>query len=73
MVSILGLKHEPVAITLIKSGQPISSGSIETAENLRHCQSTMKARKRESLVIPANKPACPSGVPPWDWFLRRRR
>jgi uncharacterized protein (DUF169 family) len=62
MVDILGLKTEPVAVTLIKKGQPIPEGYTVTETPLRHCQSIMRARKGEMLVIPAAKQACPVGA-----------
>ncbi len=62
MVDILGLKHEPVAVTLIKRGQAPPVGYSESKSNIRHCQSIMRARKGESLWIPAAKHACPAGA-----------
>jgi uncharacterized protein (DUF169 family) len=62
MIDILGLKTEPVAVTLIKKDQPIPEGYTVTGTPLRHCQSIMRARKGEMLVIPADKQACPVGA-----------
>ncbi len=62
IVEILGLKHEPVAISLIKKGQPIPQGYPEPEKPIRHCQSIMRARKGECLVVPASKHACPVGA-----------
>ncbi|MDD1769479.1 MAG: DUF169 domain-containing protein [Methanomassiliicoccales archaeon] len=62
MVEILGLKHEPVAITLIKKGQPIPEGYPQPEKPIRHCQSVMRARKGECLLLPASKHACPVGA-----------
>jgi uncharacterized protein (DUF169 family) len=62
MVEILGLKTEPVAVTLIKKGQPIPGGYVVTETPLRHCQTIMRARKGEKLVVPASKQACPVGA-----------
>ena len=62
MVEILGLKTEPVAVTLIKKGQPIPEGYVVTEAPIRHCQSIMRARKGEMLVVPAGKQACPVGA-----------
>jgi len=62
MIAILGLKNEPVAVSLIKKDQAIPSGYAEPETNMRHCQSIMRARKGESLVIPASKHACHVGA-----------
>ncbi|MCQ5375247.1 MAG: DUF169 domain-containing protein [Methanomassiliicoccales archaeon] len=62
LVSILGLKYEPVAVTLIKNGQLPPDGYKEVDGNLRHCQSIMRARKGEVMWIPASKHACPVGA-----------
>ena len=62
MVEILGLKYEPVAVTLIKKGQPLPTGFPEPEKNIRHCQSIMRARKGECLLVPASKHACPVGA-----------
>jgi uncharacterized protein (DUF169 family) len=61
IVDTLGLKKEPVAITLIKKGQPYPEGYSEPATPVRHCQSIMKARHGEMIVVPGNKQACPVG------------
>jgi uncharacterized protein (DUF169 family) len=62
MVEILGLKYEPVAVTLIKKGQPLPEGYPVPEKSLRHCQSIMRARKGECLLVPASKHACPVGA-----------
>jgi uncharacterized protein (DUF169 family) len=62
MVEILGLKYEPVAVTLIKKDQPLPEGYPVPERNLRHCQSIMRARKGECLLLPADKHACPVGA-----------
>jgi len=62
MVDILGLKFEPVAVTLVKRGQAAPDGYAEVESNARHCQSIMRARKGECLWIPASKHACPIGA-----------
>jgi uncharacterized protein (DUF169 family) len=62
MVDILGLKTEPVAINLIKKGQAIPEGYTVTEAPMRHCQSIMRARKGEKIVVPAAKHACPVGA-----------
>ena len=62
MVEILGLKYEPVAIKLIKKGEPLPEGYQEPDKRLRHCQSIMRAKKGECLLLPADKHACPVGA-----------
>jgi uncharacterized protein (DUF169 family) len=62
MVEIIGLKYEPVAVTLIKKGQPLPEGYPEPEKSVRHCQSIMRARKGECLLVPASKHACPVGA-----------
>jgi len=62
LMESLGLKNDPVAVTLIKKGQDIPAGYIEPETPIRHCQSIMRARKGESLVVPAKKQACPVGA-----------
>ena len=61
MIDILGLKYEPVAVTLIHQGQPFPSGYMEPETPVRHCQSIMRARKGEMLLVPAKKHSCPVG------------
>ncbi len=58
----LGLKHEPVAVTLIKKGHEMPEGYAEPETPIRHCQSIMRARKGELLIIPAKKHACHVGA-----------
>ena len=62
MVDILGLKTEPVAINLIKKGQEIPEGYTVSESPMRHCQSIMRARKGERIVVLAGKHACPVGA-----------
>ncbi|WP_370571713.1 DUF169 domain-containing protein [Methanomethylovorans sp.] len=62
LVKILNLRYEPVAVKLIKKGQHLPEGFIEPANNIRHCQSIMRARKGESFIIPAEKHACVVGA-----------
>jgi uncharacterized protein (DUF169 family) len=62
LMESLGLKNEPVSVTLIKKGQDIPAGYAEPETPIRHCQSIMRARKGESLFVPAKKQACPVGA-----------
>jgi uncharacterized protein (DUF169 family)/NAD-dependent dihydropyrimidine dehydrogenase PreA subunit len=57
---ILGLRWEPVAISLIPSGEPLPAVPIPS-ERLRYCQSLMAARRGKSFMMPANRHACPDG------------
>lgn len=61
LVEYLDLKYEPVAVKVLKKGEAIPEGYSEPEKNIRHCQSIMRARKGESLVIPAAKHACVVG------------
>jgi uncharacterized protein (DUF169 family)/NAD-dependent dihydropyrimidine dehydrogenase PreA subunit len=58
---ILGLRWEPVAITLVPSGEPLPDVP-QPRERLRYCQSLMAARRGRSFMMPANKHACPDGT-----------
>jgi uncharacterized protein (DUF169 family) len=62
LVEALGLKYEPVAITLIKKGGASPQGYSVPDTPIRHCQAIMRARKGESLVVHADKQACPVGA-----------
>ena len=58
---VLGLRWEPVAITLIDAGSPLPNVPIPE-ERLRYCQSLMAARRGKSIMMPANRHACPDGT-----------
>jgi len=62
LVSILGLKNEPVAVKLFRKGEPLPSEYPRPEKNVRHCQSIMRARKGECLLVPSDKHACPVGA-----------
>ncbi len=59
---ILGLKHEPVAITLIKKGGALPADNPVTEAPVRHCGTIMRARKGEKLLVTPEKEACPVGA-----------
>ncbi|AKB23830.1 hypothetical protein MSMTP_0361 [Methanosarcina sp. MTP4] len=61
LVKILDLRYEPVAVKVIKKGEAIPEGYNIPEKNIRHCQSIMRARKGESLVVTADKHACVVG------------
>jgi len=62
LVNSLGLKSEPVAISLIKKGDPFPDGYMQPEKPLRHCQAIMEARHGRSLIVPPDKQACPVGA-----------
>lgn len=62
LIKILELRYEPVAVKLIKKGQNLPEGFTEPANNIRHCQSIMRARNGESFIMPAEKHACVVGA-----------
>jgi uncharacterized protein (DUF169 family) len=62
LMDALGLKYEPVAISLIKKGGALPEGYARPDKALRHCQAIMRARSGESLVVEADKQACPVGA-----------
>ena len=57
----LGLRWEPVSVTLIAAGDPLPDVPVP-AERLRYCQSLMAARRGRSIMMPANRHACPDGT-----------
>ncbi len=62
LVESLGLKYEPVAVTLIKKGDKIPEGYAMPEKPIRHCQAIMKARHGESLAVPPEMQACHVGA-----------
>ncbi|MEF9841133.1 MAG: DUF169 domain-containing protein [Raoultibacter sp.] len=58
---VLGLRWNPVAISLIAAGDPLPDVAIPE-ERLRYCQSLMAARRGRSIMMPANRHACPDGT-----------
>jgi len=62
LMDALGLKTEPVAVTLIRKGQSVPEGYNTVEAPTRHCQSIMRARKGEMLCLPAEKNSCPVGA-----------
>lgn len=61
MYDVLGLRWHPVAISLIKAGDPLPDVPMPE-ERLRYCQSLMAARRGRSLMMPVNRHACPDGT-----------
>ncbi|WP_406659910.1 DUF169 domain-containing protein [Methanolobus sp. ZRKC3] len=62
IMELLDLKYEPVAVKIIKEEENIPDGFEEPENNIRHCQSIMRARKGESFLIPKDKHACVVGA-----------
>jgi len=62
LVDILGLQNEPVAVTLIMKGEKLPEGYSEPDKPIRHCQSIMRAKKGEMLIVTEAKEACPVGA-----------
>ena len=62
LVDVLELKNEPVAVTLIKKGEPLPEGYSTPEKNIRHCQSIMRARKGEKLLLTGENHACLVGA-----------
>jgi uncharacterized protein (DUF169 family) len=58
---VLELTSEPVAVTLVKKGDPLPEGYQVPDKNIRHCQSIMRARRGEKLLLTGEKHACPVG------------
>lgn len=58
---VLGLRWHPVAITLVGADEPLPDVPIPR-ERMRYCQSLMAARRGKSIMMPANKHACPDGT-----------
>lgn len=62
LMESLGLKYEPVAISLIRKGEAIPEGYARPDKPLRHCQAIMGARRGEMLLVQADRQACPVGA-----------
>lgn len=58
----LTLRWSPVAIRLMRPGEPIPAGVTEPATRIRHCQSITAARRGNSLYMPPRSHACPDGA-----------
>lgn len=58
---VLGLRWHPVAISLVKKGEPLPDIPVPS-QRMRYCQSLMAARRGKSIMLPANRHACPDGT-----------
>jgi len=58
---VLGLRWEPVAVSLIKAGEPFPDVPLPK-ERLRYCQALLAARRGQAFLMPAKAHACPDGT-----------
>ena len=58
---ILKLRNKPVAITLIRKGEPLPHLPVPRVK-LRYCQALIMARRGISTLMPASSHACPDGA-----------
>ena len=58
---MLGLRWHPVAVSLIRAGEPLPDVPLPE-ERLRFCQALMAARRGRALMMPVNRHACPDGT-----------
>lgn len=58
----LALRWSPVAVRLMRPGEPVPAGVVEPASRIRHCQSITAARRGNCLYIPPRRHACPDGA-----------
>ncbi|MDR0888575.1 MAG: DUF169 domain-containing protein [Coriobacteriales bacterium] len=61
MKDVLGLRWHPVAISLIPANEPLPDVPVPN-ERMRYCQSLIAARRGRSIMLPANRHACPDGT-----------
>jgi uncharacterized protein (DUF169 family)/NAD-dependent dihydropyrimidine dehydrogenase PreA subunit len=61
MRDVLGLRWHVVGIHLVPAGAPVPDVPIPE-ERYRYCQSLMAARRGVSMMMPANRHACPDGT-----------
>jgi uncharacterized protein (DUF169 family)/NAD-dependent dihydropyrimidine dehydrogenase PreA subunit len=61
LMNILGLRWNPVAITLVPAGTPMPLAPKPRVK-LRYCQSLMAARRGKTLLMPVECHACPDST-----------
>ncbi len=61
LTDVLGLRWHVVGIRLLKAGEDVPDVAIPK-ERYRYCQSLMAARRGRSIMMPANRHACPDGT-----------
>lgn len=57
----LGLRWQPVAVSLIRADEPLPDVPMPP-ENLRFCQAMMAARRGASILMPPFRHSCPDGT-----------
>lgn len=58
----LSLRWDPVAVRMMRAGEPRPPETIEPPVPLRHCQSIITARRGNCLYMPPRSHACPDGT-----------
>ncbi len=58
----LRLRHEPVAVKLIKEGEKPPTGYAVPDKQMSHCQSVMAARNGQKLLLAADAHSCKNGA-----------
>jgi uncharacterized protein (DUF169 family)/NAD-dependent dihydropyrimidine dehydrogenase PreA subunit len=58
---VLGLRSKPVAISLIRQGEPVPHVPLPGVR-LRYCQALIMARRGVSVLMPASAHSCPDGA-----------
>ena len=58
---ILKLRSKPVAISLIRNGEPLPHIPVPSVR-LRYCQALIMARRGLSMLMPADSHSCPDGA-----------
>lgn len=58
---ILKLRWKPVAVTLIKKGEPLPHVPVPRVR-LRYCQALIMARRGKQILMPPSSHACPDGA-----------
>ncbi|AIZ56097.1 hypothetical protein Mpt1_c01970 [Candidatus Methanoplasma termitum] len=62
MRSILKLRHEPVAVKLIREGEKYPNGTTPPLLQLSHCQAVFRAKEGECLSVPLAMNNCHVGA-----------
>ncbi len=58
----LRLRHDPVAVRLVREGEEPPAGYTVPEKQMSHCQSVMAARKGEKLLLPSESHSCKNGA-----------
>lgn len=62
LTNLLTLRWSPVAVKLLRPGEPVPENVYEPQVPLRHCQAITAARRGSCLYMPPAKHACPDGA-----------